>query len=75
MTLIRHCIINTNTNKVVNIIDYETEQNSIPLGFEAEPYLLCISSETGQINANFVNGEIINLPEPEVTLPNIPRGT
>lgn len=75
MTLIRHCIIDTDTNKVVNIIDYETTQTGIPLGFEQEnPNLICVASEDGQIGSTYANGEITNLPEPEVTLPNIPRG-
>jgi len=63
MTLIRHCIIDTTTNIVVNIIDYETLQTSIPPGFETEaPYLLCVQSNMGKINGIYVNGVIENPP-------------
>ena len=54
MSLIRHCIIDTTTNKVVNIIDYETEQSGVPLGLEE--HLLCVKSNTGQINDTYNNG-------------------
>jgi hypothetical protein len=67
MTLIRHCIIDTEKNKVVNIIEYETEQKGVPPGFESQaPHLLCVPSDIGQIGANFVNGEIVN-PPPKAT--------
>ena len=59
MSLIRHCIIDTNTNKVVNIIEYETTQTGIPPGLES--HLLCVASETGQINGTYSNGTITNL--------------
>lgn len=73
MTLIRHCIIDANTNKVVNVIDYETEQNGVPLGFEDDaPNLLCIPSTDGQIGSDYVNGVIVNPPQVEVQFPNIP---
>jgi hypothetical protein len=58
MSLIRHCIIDTNTNKVVNIIEYETTQTGIPPGLES--HLLCVASETGEINGTYSNGEITN---------------
>ena len=61
--MIRHCIIDTNTNLVVNIIEYETEQTGIPLGLEE--YLLCIKSDTGQIGGTYENGVITNPPEPK----------
>jgi len=54
MSLIRHCIIDTTTNKVVNIIDYETEQNGVPKGLEQN--LLCVKSNTGQIGDTYNNG-------------------
>lgn len=75
MSLIRHCVIDTTINKVVNVIDYATEQTGIPLGFENyAPNLLCISSADGQIGSDYVNGVIVNPPQIEVTLPNIPNG-
>ena len=59
--MIRHCIIDTTTNTVVNIIDYETEQTGAPIGLDS--YLLCVPSDTGQIGATYDNGVITNLPE------------
>jgi hypothetical protein len=61
--MIRHCIIDTNTNLVVNIIDYETEQTGIPPGLEEN--LLCVKSDTGQIGGTYADGVITNLPTPE----------
>jgi hypothetical protein len=61
--MIRHCIIDTNTNLVVNIIDYETEQTGIPAGLET--HLLCVKSDTGQIGGTYADGVITNLPTPE----------
>ena len=61
--MIRHCIIDTTTNLVVNIIDYETEQTGIPPGLEE--HLLCVKSDTGQMGGTYENGVITNLPEPE----------
>jgi hypothetical protein len=66
MNLIRHCIIDTTTNLVVNIIDYETEQTSIPLGLET--HLLCVKSDTGEIGGTYENGVITNPPQPEPIL-------
>jgi hypothetical protein len=65
--MIRHCIIDTNTNLVVNIINYETEQTGIPSGLEE--HLLCVKSEEGQIGGTYANGVITNIPESEVILP------
>jgi len=65
--MIRHCIIDTNTNLVVNIIDYETEQTGIPFGLEEN--LLCVKSDTGQIGGTYENGVITNPPEPEILFP------
>lgn len=54
MNLIRHCIVDTTTNKVVNIIDYATEQNGVPPGLEQ--HLLCVKSNTGQTGDTYNNG-------------------
>ena len=67
MNLIRHCIIDTTTNLVVNIIDYETEQTGIPLGLEQ--HLLCVKSDTGQIGGTYADGVITNPPQPEPIIP------
>ena len=62
--MMRHCIIDTNTNLVVNIIEYETEQTGVPPGLEA--HLLCVKSDTGQIGGTYADGVITNPPEPEL---------
>jgi len=66
MSLIRHCIIDTNTNIVVNIIDYGTEQTGIPPGLEE--HLLCVKSDTGEIGGTYEDGVITNPPQPEPIL-------
>ena len=64
MALIKHCIVDTTTDKVVNIIDYETEQTGVPPGFEEEAaHLLCVPIDNGQIGGTYENGVITN-PEP-----------
>jgi hypothetical protein len=62
--MMRHCIIDTNTNLVVNIIEYETEQTGVPPGLEA--HLLCVKSDTGQIGGTYADGVITNPPQPEL---------
>ena len=62
--MIRHCIIDTNTNLVVNIIDYEAEQTGIPPGLEK--HLLCVKSDIGQIGGTYADGVITNPPQPEI---------
>lgn len=66
MSLIRHCIIDTTTNLVVNIIEYETGQTGIPPGLEA--HLLCVKSDAGEIGGTYANGVITNPPQPEPIL-------
>jgi hypothetical protein len=60
--MFRTCIVNTDTNLVVNVIDYETEQTGTPPGFD-ENYL-CVPSEFGIIGASYVGNVIVNPPEP-----------
>jgi hypothetical protein len=67
--MIRHCIIDTNTNIVVNIIDYGTEQTGIPPGLE--DHLLCVKSDTGQIGGTYADGVITNPPQPEPIIPGV----
>ena len=62
--MIRHCIIDTNTNLVINIVEYENERTGVPEGLES--HLLCVASETGQIGGTYNNGTITNPPEPEI---------
>jgi len=63
MSLIRHCIIDTTTNTVVNIIEYETEQTGVPPGLEE--HLLCVASNEGQIGGTYADGVITNPPPTE----------
>lgn len=67
MNLIRHAIVDTNTNKVVNLIEYETEQTGVPPGFEDEaPHLLCVASDTADIGMDYIGGTFVdNRPKPE----------
>ncbi len=68
MKSIRHCIVDTNTNKVVNIIEYQTEQVGIPPGFELEsPNLLCVANDLADIEWEYLNGEFIG-PKPKEPL-------
>ena len=69
--MIRHCIVNTNTNKVVNIIDYETQQTGVPLGFETEaPHLLCVANDVAGIDWDYINNEFFdNRPKLTSSLP------
>ena len=64
--LIRHCIINTISNLVVNIVDYETEQSGVPNGLE--DYLLVMPSVDGQIGSIYANGVITNPPQPSISI-------
>jgi hypothetical protein len=61
--MIRHCIIDTNTNLVVNIIDYEIEQTGVPIGLEE--HLVCVKSDTGQMGGTYADGVITNPPQPD----------
>lgn len=66
--MIRHCIINTNTNLVVNIVEYENERTGVPEGLES--HLLCVASETGEIGGTYnADGTITN---PVIEVPPIP---
>ena len=70
MELIKHCIVDTDTGKVVNIIEYETIQTGVPPGFEAEaPHLLCVANDEAGIGWDYVNGGFVdNLPKIEQPL-------
>jgi hypothetical protein len=59
--LIRHCIIDTITNLVINIVDYETEQTGVPTGLEK--HLLVMPSADGEIGGTYAKGVITNPPQ------------
>lgn len=67
MALIRHVVVDTETGKVVNAIEYATEQSGVPPGFEDEaPHLLCVASETADIGMDYTDGVFVdNRPKPE----------
>lgn len=59
--MIRHCIIDTQTNKVVNIIEYDTEQSGVPLGFETEAHhLLCVANDIAGIDWDYADGAFVD---------------
>jgi hypothetical protein len=58
MILIRHCIVDKNTNTVVNIIEYDTIQTNVPPGLDLN--LFCVQSDTGQIGGIYADGVITN---------------
>lgn len=58
--MFRTCIVNTDTNLVINVVEYETEETGIPPGFEAP--LLCVPSDTGEIGGTYSDGVITNPP-------------
>ena len=66
MSLIKHCIVDTTTNLVVNIIDYETNiTNQVPFGLESN--LLAIASNIGGIGDSYIDGVIVSKPIIEIT--------
>lgn len=64
--MIRTCIVDTRTNVVVNIIDYDEEMNGVPPGLD--DFLLCVPSATGQIGGTFENGVIVNPEIPPLSI-------
>lgn len=70
MNLIKHCIVDTTTNKVVNVIEYETVQTGTPLGFEKEaPYLLCVANSVAGIGWDYIDGVLVdNRPKIEIRI-------
>lgn len=70
MSLIKHCIVDTNTNKVVNIIEYEVEQTGVPPGFEGTaPHLKCVPNAQAGVDWDYINGVFVdNRPIPPFDL-------
>ena len=58
MELIVHCIIDTNTNMVVNVVEYETEQTGTPSGMEDN--FIAVRSDEGAIGGTYANGIVTN---------------
>lgn len=68
--MIKHCIVDTNTGLVVNIIDYETEQTGVPPALES--HLLCVASDEYGIGDSYKDGVFTKAPTP-VYISNIPE--
>lgn len=56
--MIRHCIVDTRTNKVVNIVDYENEIVGTPEGFDS--HFIAMANTEGEIGSDYANGVIVN---------------
>ena len=71
MNLIKHCIINTTTNLVENIVEYNEIKTGVPLGFSND--YICVASEDAQMGATYnQDGTFTNLPvEPGIDIHNI----
>ena len=62
--MFRHCIINTTTNLVENIVEYEEIKSGVPLGFEN--HYICVASVDGQMGATYnQDGTFTNPPVEE----------
>lgn len=73
MKFIRHAIVDTDTNKVVNVVEYETEQTGIPPGFEVDfPQYRCVKSDVANTGDDYVDGQFVdNRPKSTIDL-NLP---
>jgi hypothetical protein len=67
MELFKHCIVNTQSNLVVNVIEYEEVKTGVPPGME-DP-LICVYEPSGTIGAKYENGKIINPVWPPIVVP------
>jgi len=54
--LIKHCIVDTRTNTVINIIEYETEQTGVPPGLDS--HLLCVANTIYGVGDLYQNGTL-----------------
>lgn len=70
MAFIRHAIVDTNTNKVVNVVEYETEQTGIPPGFDVDfPHYVCVKSDIANTGDDYLDGHFIDTrPKNEIDL-------
>ena len=59
--MFRTCIVDTDTNLVVNLVEYEQQETGVPPGMANN--FLCVPSNTGEIGGTYVDGTIVN-PEP-----------
>lgn len=65
--MFRTCIVDTSSNLVVNIVEYETLQTGIPPGLDDS--LLCVQNEKNNIGDAYTNGVFISKPHPPTPLP------
>lgn len=56
----KHCIINTTTNLVENIVEYQEIKIGVPLGFEN--HYICVASNDAQIGATYNQDETFTNP-------------
>jgi hypothetical protein len=62
--MFRHCIINTTTNLVENIVKYNKIKTGVPLGFSND--YICVASEDAQMGATYnQDGTFTNPPVEE----------
>lgn len=65
----KHCIINTTTNLVENIVEYEEIKSGVPLGFEN--HYICVASNDAQMGATYNQDGTFTNPTPVDTgIPN-----
>jgi len=58
MELYRHCIVDTQSNLVINVIEYEKIELGVPPGMDNT--FICVYAPSGVIGARYENGKIIN---------------
>lgn len=62
--MFRHAIINTTTNLVENIVEYEEIKSGVPSGFEN--HYICVASEDAKMGATYnQDGTFTNPPVEE----------
>ena len=62
MELYKHCIVDSQSNLVVNLIEYEEIKIGAPPGMSDQYF--CVYEPNGTIGVKYENGKIINPPSP-----------
>jgi hypothetical protein len=62
MDLYKHCIVDSQTNLVVNLIEYEEIRTGTPPGMNDEYF--CVYDPNGTVGAKYEDEKIINPPSP-----------